>query len=286
MFWPAALITELAERRCIIFFGAGASIPCVSKSGSKRMPSWSSLLSSLADNIPDDDDKSFANELIRTSDFLNAAEVIHTKITPADYDRYFTQEFIVPRFDASDMHKSILNIDPKVVVTTNFDTIYEDFCRTGDAANAYSTINFYEDGMVNALRSTRRLIVKAHGSVTNTHRMVLTKSQYFRARKDFPNFYTLLGSIFITSTILFLGYSLNDPDIQLVLENNNISMPSDHKHYFVVEAGMNAALKAAMSRSYNIELIEFEHGRFDLLNTGTEELSKLVLSERQTLGIP
>ena len=42
--WPDALVTEMAERRCIIFAGAGASMGSVGEDGKTHPPGWEKFL--------------------------------------------------------------------------------------------------------------------------------------------------------------------------------------------------------------------------------------------------
>lgn len=281
MVWPKALITELAARRCIIFIGAGASAGALSADGTKRPPTWSRLLQDLISLMNNHSDDSVINNFIEKEKFLEAAEIIVKNISPADFSGFVREELITPRFQASDMHKAILDIDPKIVITTNYDDIYDNFCRTGEAKDGYNISRYYESHITSDLRSPIRLIIKAHGCISDASKVVLTKSQFFNARQENLNFYKILDSLFLTHTILFLGYSLTDPDIQLVLENANISAPSSHPHYFVTGNNVHAAIKDANKKAYNLEFIEYRAGAHVELNEGLFELAESVKTARE-----
>lgn len=282
MNWPKALINELAARRCIIFIGAGASAGAISTDGMKRPPTWSKLLDDLISLMNNNnDDEEVINNFIEKEKFLEAAEIIFTNISPADFSGFVREEFITPRFIPSDIHKSILDIDPKIVMTTNYDDIYDNFCRTGAAKDGYNISKYYESHITSDLRSPTRLIIKVHGCVSDASKIILTKSQYFKARQENLSFYKILDSLFLTHTILFLGYSLTDPDIQLVLENANISAPSSHPHYFVTGNNIHEAIKEANKKAYNIEFIEYNAGEHNELNEGLFELAENVKTARE-----
>ncbi len=51
--WPETLVTELAERRGLIFMGAGVSIGSVSADGTKHPPSWFSFLQGALNLVHD-----------------------------------------------------------------------------------------------------------------------------------------------------------------------------------------------------------------------------------------
>lgn len=280
MNWPKALITELASRRCIIFIGSGASAGCLSQDGTISPPLWSGFLNSLIDLMADKMDFPIIEDLIRKEKYLEAAEIIKKNISPADFSAFIRESLVTPRFKPSAMHEAILEIDPKIVITTNYDDVYDTFCRTGAAHEGYNISKYYDSHIISDLRSPVRLIIKAHGCISDASQIVLAKSEYFRARQSFSAFYKVLDSLFLTHTILFLGYSLTDPDIQLVLENVNIAAPSSHPHYFVTGNNINSAIKQANKKAYNIEFIEYTAGNFAELNDGLMDLTESVKRHR------
>lgn len=92
----------------------------------------------------------------------------------------------------------------------------------------------------------------------------------------------VLDALFLTNTLFFVGYGISDPDIQLMLENSNITYKTPHPHYALVETGMNDAIKAAYREAYNIEFIEFETGNFTQANDLLRELVTEVATLRET----
>lgn len=280
MNWPKSLITELAARRCIIFLGSGASAGCISSDLSKKPPTWSLFLEKLIKLMKSDSDLEVINDYLLKEKYLEAAEIILKNISPADYSAFIREEFENPRYSPSEIHKSVLEIDPKIIITTNYDLIYDKFCTNGTAVEGYVVSKYYDENIISDLRSPVRLIIKAHGCLTNVNKIILTKSQYFQVRQKYPNFYKVLDSLFLTHTILFIGYSLTDPDIQLVLENANISAQSSHPHYFVTENRLHKAIKDSWKDAYNLEFIEFAEGDFTELNEGISELKFSVVTER------
>jgi hypothetical protein len=280
MNWPKALITELASRRCIVFIGSGASAGCLSQDNTKSPPTWSGFLKNLIDLMLDKTDLPTIRDFIQKEKYLEAAEIIKKNISPADFSAFIREGLVTPRFKPSKIHEAILDIDPKIVITTNYDDIYDSFCRTGAAQEGYNISKYYDSHIISDLRSPVRLIIKAHGCISDASKIVLTKSEYFRVRQSYSSFYKVLDSLFLTHTILFLGYSLTDPDIQLVLENVNISAPSAHPHYFVTGNNVNSAIKQANKKAYNIEFLEYAVGDFAELNNGLLELAEGVKEHR------
>ena len=274
MNWSKSLIAELAARRCIIFLGAGASAGSLSQDGHKRPPTWMQFLEGLINLLPDKANEVIIRDFMGKEKYLEAAEILYHDIPKAEFSRFIREELDIPRYGASKIHEAVLEIDPKIVVTTNYDTIYDNYCTTGAAVEGYHVAKYYEAHLTTDLRSPVRLIVKIHGCTTDSNQIVLTKSQYFKARQEHSNFYKILDSLFLTNTILFIGYSLNDPDIQLVLENVNITAPTPHPHYFVTGNNVNDIIKETNRASYNLDFIEYTAGNFDELNEGLLQLAE------------
>lgn len=282
MNWPPALIKELAARRCIIFLGSGASAASMSQDGLTKPPTWSLYLDGLIGIMNSNSDEPVIRDLIHKEKYLDAAEIIISNISLANYTAYIREKLQLPRFQPSAIHEAVFKIDPKIVITTNYDDIYDNYCKLGTSSNGYNVCKHSETHLVSDLRSPYRSIVKAHGCISNPLETILSRSQYFEARYKYLNFYKVLDSLFITNTILFIGYSLNDPDIQLLLENSNISAIGSHPHYACMSNDMHPTIKASLKKTYNIELIEFPAGNYGELSNGLTELANEVESYRLT----
>ncbi|MBZ5644064.1 MAG: SIR2 family protein [Acidobacteriia bacterium] len=278
--WPPALVTELAERRCIVFMGAGTSMGSLAEDGVRHPPDWERFLKDAAQLVQNPGDKKHALALINKSQLLDAAEVIADRSNQADFTDYLRNTFVQPHFSPSELHKLILEIDPKIVITTNYDDIYDHYCKSGHAESGYNICKYYERFAVENIRSRIRLVVKAHGCVSDPTQIVLSRSSYYRAKRDNPGFYQLLDALFLTHTLLFVGASLTDPDIQLVLENANLSAPSAHPHYALVEKTRHESIKAAIKSTHNVELIEYPRKKHEIALQAMSDLKDKVISQR------
>jgi len=259
--WSQSLLTEVAERRCVFVLGAGASASSVNASG-LRPASWESFLEKGLAKIDSEDDRRAAKEQLAKGAFLDAAQILVDSLDSAEFGLFLRRELEDPGYQPSELHKLVLRIDPKIVITTNYDRIYESLVTGGPAAPGYNVCKYYEDHLVNDLRSNRRLIIKAHGCVSNAQKIVLTRMQYFAARRDYPQFFAALDAIFLTNTLLFIGSGFNgDPDIELLLQNVNISAPSQHAHFAIVEAGRHASVRRAIEETHNIKFLEYPNGQ-------------------------
>jgi hypothetical protein len=224
--------------------------------------------------------RDYARELIDKEQYLDAAQVIFDNSNSADRTRFFRDTLDAPRFQASAIHKTIYNLDPKIVITTNYDQIYEDYCRQGQGAQGYNVSRYYDGHVLNDIRSDVRCIIKAHGCMSDPTRVVMTRSSYFEARRNYQSFYAVLDAVFLTNTLLFVGAGLSDPDIQLILENANLSAPSDNNHYALVPEGRHRSIVSAIKNTSNIVLLEYEDGHHEQAEEALEHLRERVESHR------
>jgi len=88
-----------------------------------------------------------------------------------------------------------------------------------------------------------------------------------------------MSALMTVNTVVFLGYGLSDPDIQLILENINLLNTSDHPHYVISPKSDSRALKNAYESTYNLKIIEYpnnDHNKMiDLLEELALEVEKL-----------
>lgn len=279
--WPESLVKELVSKRAIIFIGAGISSGSVSgTNATTRPPSWPNLLSAAAEKFKKNDIE-FIKKLIIADKLLDAAEVIFHEVAPADKRAFFVDQFATPDFIPCQYHAAIQAINPKVVITTNYDQIYEKQCDALIAGRGYSVKKFNDQDLLDCVRSSDNLIIKAHGCISSPGNLILNRSDYHSIKKQNAAFYSVLDGLLTVNTVLFLGCSMSDPDIQLILENTNISAPSAHTHYAVMPQGGHNALKSAMESAYNIKILEYDsRDHHALLLESLEDLRAMVESVR------
>ena len=284
--WPGALVTELAEHRCVVVVGAGVSASAQNGNG-EHPPGWEAFLRACSDLLPADPPaaKDEAVRLVEERRFVDAAEIVGSQILPADFDRLVRARLVDPRFEPSEWHRLVQRLDAKVVITLNYDDILDRQCMSGQAAASYNVSRYYDSHLLNDLRSDKRLIVKAHGCVSAPSKIILTRRGYFAARQNHQSFYAILDALFLTSTLLFLGCGFNeDPDIHLALENTNIAAKCDHTHYAMISPERPNAVLAAMEATFNIRFFEYSSGRHEEGLAALRELVDRVETERYRTG--
>jgi SIR2-like protein len=282
-FWPRSLVRELAERRGIIFLGAGASRTCQAPNG-RSIPGWIDMLASFRDKLKPQDQAAFDDKMGRER-LLEAAQIVVDGTPPGDFDWHMRELVEIPGLEPSQLHECVNEIDQSVVMTTNYDSLYEKYWNKLAATSAsgldrpFAVTRFFDDDAVNHLRSNRRLIMKLHGTIEKTNQIVLSRSQYFQAKQSFPGFYSVVDALILTRTVLFIGCGFSgDPDIDLTLENAVIAAPSAYPHYALVRRGRHPSEVDSIRKTFNIVLLEYDE--HEEVVDRLQELRDLVLAHR------
>ena len=279
--WPETLVRELADRRVLLFVGSG-----ISKAANNDMPTWPAFIESLSEHLPKIKDKALVRRMIKQNSLLDAAQIISDGVSRPELNRAFRNTFGIAPTPHHEIYQSLLDLDAKTIVTTNYDELLEknfEFYSSGNAS--YIVCRYTSSDLLDNLRSPQRTIVKAHGCITELSGLVLDRASYFRARQNNHGFFAILSSLCTVNTVLFLGCSLGDPDMQMVLENVHLVSESTHSHYAVLSRQEHRSIVNSMKQTYNIDSIEYPKGDHDIVPEIISDLALAVKDVRHRLGI-
>jgi hypothetical protein len=201
-----SLADQSARGRLVLFIGAGVS------SGA-GLPTWQGLLDGLADDATFDDSEKAAlknlpavdqarlirDRLERTVDPVVGANPLADSIcTRVSSNRY------------SLSHSLLSNLSVSEVVTTNYDTLFEQASR--DAGHPVAVLPY--EPVVNQ----PRWLLKMHGCVTRPDDIVLTREDYLRYAERRGALAAIVQALLITRHMLFVGFSLNDDNFQRIVD--------------------------------------------------------------------
>ena len=289
MKWPTALINSIARRRCVLFLGAGVSANSKNEKG-KHPATWNAFLNNiilekeieLRAHIP------FIKKLINESNYLLACEVIVDHIGKNEFEEMVSEEYRKPGYKPAEIHKVIFSLDSRIVITPNIDKIYEQYANN-ESNSTVVVKSYFDSDLAKYLRKEDYLIIRAHGHVDDSSKMIFTHEQYSKARVENASFYNLLNALILTHTFVFIGCGINDPDIQLTLENCNFSYKDCMPHYFVSSNdSINDEMKNILLKNRNLKVLTYDNSdrTHKRLLEGLQELKVLVEQKRNELSVP
>ncbi len=231
--WPQVLVDDIARRKCVIFIGAGVSKN--SRNNMGRAPkNWWEFLKEANKLLTSSSAKKISSKLIQQKDYLTACEVIRDNLGDEDFVNLVESEYLTPAYKCAEIHELIFKLDSRIVLTSNFDKIYETY--VGNVSEGTVKVkNYYADDVASVIRGkkTERTVIKIHGTIDEPNRLIFSRKDYVSARSTNRDFYSLLDSLIMTHTFLFIGCGLDDPDIKLLLEDYAHKFRFSRSHYFI-----------------------------------------------------
>jgi hypothetical protein len=287
MKWPQSLIPEVVGRRVIFFLGAGASASCEATDGAKP-PLWPEFLNKANELVVDRVTRKQNKRMIKQGQLPLALQGIIDAVDQAEYRHLIERTLNKTTFRPGRLHKAVFDLDLRTVITTNFDTIYEKLChQMSDGSGGFKVLSYTSPDLFDEIRSETRLIIKAHGCVSEIGKMVFSRRDYLRARKEYGWFFDILRALFLTNTVIFVGCGFSDPDINLLLEELTHLTSINEKrkpHYALVRSReILPVQKKDWKETFNIECLEYGKS-FDLLPEAIEQLRDEVMEKRAEPG--
>ena len=199
------LARAIVDRRALLFAGAGLSMTV-------GLPSWSELIERMRGELNLDPDP----ETNPAASYHTLAEYYRLKqgsIGPLRSWMDRTWKVSDEKVRASRMHELIIELDFPIIYTTNYDRNLEsafevhgkDYVKVANARDIAKT----REGVTQ--------IVKFHGDFDDDQSLVLTETDYFnRLAFDSP-LDVKFQSDALGKTLLFVGYSMTDMNIRLLL---------------------------------------------------------------------
>lgn len=142
------------------------------------------------------------------------------------------------------------------VITTNYDNFFEELFE------GYKTFVGQDELVFSQLQGVAE-IYKIHGSITEPKSIVINKADYQSFKEKGKYLAAKIMTIFMENPIVFIGYSISDPDIQDILTNVVECLPYEkigvlQKRFVFVEYQMNqiGAQVSSHSLLINGKLIE------------------------------
>ncbi|MFE2657983.1 SIR2 family protein [Brevibacterium sp. NPDC059310] len=231
-----------------------------------------------------DGDKDPIRSLIQSRDFLTACGLLKSRLKH-DWDQMLSDAFVGPQYEPSEAHQAIFELDSRIVITPNFDKIYDVHAQQ-ESGQTVRISHYYDPDTPQIMRGGYRGILKVHGTIDQPSTTIFTRKDYSTLRYKYASFQSLIDALFLTHTFLFLGTSLDDPDLRLFLENHACAHPSAPVHFMTTPSGeIDQSRDISISDDLNIELLRYDsaNGHAELTES-LKDLVTLVQSRREEIA--
>lgn len=279
------LINDLAQRRTAIFVGAGVSAGATTVAG-ERMKAWPDFLTEAAQSLEDKKLKRHAIDLIKSQDYLMACEMISRGLGVEPWRKILTAEYN-QRGNPSDLHKLLMKLNQRLVLTTNFDLYLETAWNEVNAKETHypNIVRSISEDSFQAFRDSDNYIFKIHGSIDQIDTVIFTKKEY--TEKAYGNwaYAKFIETILLTHTVIFIGFSLNDPAIAQVIESYAHNIPNARPHYIFLSGKQTDKFIEINKELRRIFIIPYDpkNGHAELTEIFTKIL-QLVDARRREIG--
>lgn len=201
---------SIIERKCALFLGAGTSYDKENQEG----VSTHSLISKLSQEL-EDEGFPLPNENWGLS---SVAQYYAVKIG-RDRMEWSVKNFIDKNTKPLKIHELLSKFPPITIFTTNYDRNIETKLKEEGREREYEAIVSQDD--FQKWDKAKTMIVKLHGSIERAVPLIITDDDYVKFLME-PNLLKdAFKHILSTEMMIFIGYSLSDYNIKLLLEEVN-----------------------------------------------------------------
>lgn len=165
-------------------------------------------------------------------------------------------------------HELIVSTNYNHIITTNYDSLLEAAAKKLGyyklLTSSYSYVDY--QAISAAIYSGETAIIHAHGKIADIKldQFVLTKQDYLNIMKHNPGFRYIINTIFITNSVLFVGYGGSDPHFEDIIDDLNVTLnwrgsnPHLPKCYIMMIKDKATPIREFLNDSNRVDIITFD----------------------------
>ncbi|HEY3140716.1 MAG TPA: SIR2 family protein, partial [Acidimicrobiales bacterium] len=185
-------------------------------------PTWSRLKSRMRQQLSDvrDQDQGSLNRFFRSSDPLDCAQLFRNVVGDANYFEFLRTQFKPHSpvdYWITPSHDELVALELPLIFTTNYDDLIER--AYGHHGRTLTVSSTADEFLAHLNPHPESHLVKIHGSIDMPSTVVLTRDDYARARLSRRRIYDHLRFDVQQDTYVFIGFSLSDPNVNILLDD-------------------------------------------------------------------
>lgn len=269
------LSKRLKANRLSVFAGSGISVD-------SGLPAWDGFIEKyiemcekLNDRLHDEDK---FTEIIddakkhKDKDLIGTITALKDKVTEIKRKSYST-DFVDDKLNKlfysatyNDYHKFIVSTNYRQIITTNYDPLLEDAAEDLGYNDLLMRSYSYtaQQSISSTLYAEKTAIIHAHGKAADLKldEFVLTKDDYLKIMKHNTGFRTIINTIFVTSSVLFVGYGGSDPHFEDIISDLNYTLGWNQdtvmdlpKCYILLRADKVTPIRKFLNDKHRVDII-------------------------------
>ncbi|HYD60846.1 MAG TPA: SIR2 family protein [Noviherbaspirillum sp.] len=270
---PDQLVREFSKENGTVFVGAGLSMGA-------RLPSWAELVDRLRQEVsglgpgesypPTQIAQFFENEWGRGHLINRLREELESE-----------EGNIAP----TQAHDVLVNLPVQRIFTTNFDRLLE---KAIENNCGYECSPVMDDRDLASLNAKQKQVIKIHGGLRAPESIIVTTDDYndFIVKK--PAIAGLLKAELQIRTVLFLGYSFSDYNLQMIASQAGREIGKLRRNVFILQFGPSRPVIKDFERHgfivIPLENSDTNEGRAEIMRSWLEEFRQEVMDSSP--GLP
>lgn len=254
---PSDLIDKIYQGNTVLFVGAGLSVGI-------GLPTWPELMDriikwSVERNIIDNVAKEEFEQWIEQKKFLLLIQELRERMGNRHFMEFMSEVFRDDTKEPTPTHKILPEIPFAAVLTTNFDVLIESAYTSslGVKARTYTQADIPE--LAHLHSSGQFYILKLHGDIDRIETVVLGRNDYRQVMFANNAYRDFLTALLLIRTVLFVGFSLADPDLLLLLDKLETAFKGyGGLHYALInEQEVGKIERERWRKDYGIDIIPY-----------------------------
>lgn len=185
---------------------------------------------------------------------LDCAQLFRQSVGEANYREFLVGQFDAGRYEfvqATPSHEALVALQLPLLFTTNYDELIETAYLQ---ARQPLRVSITEAEFKAHRRATGPHLVKLHGSINQPDTVVLTRSDYAKARVERREMLDYLRHELAGAGFLFVGFSLSDPNFNAVHDDLRLVYGMNVPASYTVQGRRNS-IKENYLRSLDVNTV-------------------------------
>lgn len=255
---PGFLVRHIQQKRCVVFVGAGLS-------AGAGLPTWKELLlrgiQELVGSLPKGEiHQEELTNLVKWGKLLEVADFCKEKLGSA-YHQFLSEQVRGDQVqNLPPTHDVLMRLPFSAWVTTNYDKLLERAYSQVRGGGSPKTLTHKDtEALGRLLFDGGPFILKAHGDIDRPETVVLTSRDYSEIIHANPAFNEIFSGLLLTKALLFVGYSLSDPDFRLLMDRQLTHFKGFVPERYALMTGVGEVEQDVLWRTARIRVISYDN---------------------------